>query len=101
MSFGNNSDSWYTVSEAMGCGTSGSGEQSVACMRTKNFKDILQTVWNVGASENLLAGFRISFGPYIDNYTVFSDYDTRAAAGNFIHKVCPTLSGDFSHVYTS
>lgn len=81
--------SWFTVSQNLGCGNSSSDQNAVlACMRTKSYTDIINAFPITPASTSALG----IFNPTIDNITVFADYASRAAAGNFI-KV-PLLIGN-------
>ena len=74
---------WYNSSKAAGCGDASAGQATVACMRqlpVEQIVDASTAVW--GASY-----------PVIDEVTVFSDWQARGAAGNFIKRVSCTLSG--------
>lgn len=71
---------WNNVSQAVGCGNSSSSAVTLDCMRKKPVQDLL----NAQAKVNLVK----AFGPVVDNKTVFSDYEARGSAGNFIKKVC-------------
>lgn len=51
-------------------------------MRSKNWQDIQDAI----PVSTGIAGATGLFGPTIDNITVFSDYVTRSAAGNFIKR---------------
>ena len=74
---------WYSLSERLGCGGAEKGAETVVCMRTKSYQDILQESKSSPGKTEL---FR-RFYPVTDEKTVFSDYDKRAAAGRFIKKV--------------
>ena len=72
----------------LGCGGSTAGiAATVACMRTRDFKAILNATKSTGLSEEL--GL---FGPTVDGKTVFDDYERRALAGQYIRK--PYLIGN-------
>ena len=82
-----NKDLWYSLSDRLGCGGAEKGTDSVTCMKTKPWKDILNaTRANTGKPEL----FR-RFYPITDEKVVFSDYEKRAADGRFVQKVS-TLS---------
>ncbi|KAK8059211.1 hypothetical protein PG996_009141 [Apiospora saccharicola] len=72
---------WHNVSEALGCGGE---ENSLACMRTKNWADILKAVSLVlsATSDNPVRSIP-PFYPLVDDELVFSDYDKRSRDGNF------------------
>lgn len=74
-------DNWYMVSKALGCGGSG---DTVACMRTKPWKKIEDAVANVPPSTG---GNPVRstppFYPKADNEIVFLDYVSLAKAGAF------------------
>lgn len=77
----------FYVTNALGCGDASSDpNEAVQCMRTKDMDAILAFVPSFAASSDL------TFGPTVDNITVFSDYETRSRAGNFL-KV-PLLIGN-------
>jgi cholinesterase len=78
-----NVQAWYSLSERLGCGGAEKGNETVACMRTKPYEAILQASKSSAGKTEL---FR-RFYPVIDEKTIFSDYDKRAAAGRFIKKV--------------
>lgn len=58
----------------------------VACMRSKDFHDILTVASSIPSSASLALPQPV-FHPTIDNITVFADYKALAAAGNFIKVV--------------
>ena len=70
----NNTAAWFNASSALGCGGESVGvEQSITCVRTKNFTDLLA----VTVVSNPLQAVLGEFGPTADNKVVFSDYDKR------------------------
>jgi carboxylesterase type B len=66
---------WYGVSKAVGCGGQEKGTETVACMRSKKWEDLIGN------------GRSSMFMPSPDGKVVFSDYGARQAAGKFIKKV--------------
>ena len=79
---------WYNVATTLGCGNATSDQaQLMECMRSKSTEDITSAIplsnAPTGAAE---------FWPTIDNITIFSNYPSRAASGNFIH--VPMLIGN-------
>lgn len=58
----------------------------VACMRSKDFHDILTAASSIPSSPSLALPQPV-FHPTIDNITVFADYKALAAAGKFIKVV--------------
>ena len=85
----NNTVAWYNTTEKLSCGGPSAGiAATVACMRTKTFEDILAA----SVPPPGLASVTGLFPPTIDDTVVFSDYPTRALAGNFIKK--PYLAGN-------
>lgn len=74
---------WYTLSEALGCGSSG---DVLACVRSKPFEDVAAAVAKVPAAPTKALAQPV-FHPTVDNNTVFSDYELRAKKGNFIKVV--------------
>jgi cholinesterase len=82
---------WFNVTSTLGCGSASSNSSNVlACMRTKTPAQILNAI--PPAKAGAITGGLSNFSPAVDNVTVFSDYDARSAAGNFI-KV-PLLTGN-------
>jgi cholinesterase len=82
---------WFNVTSTVGCGSASSNSTAVlACMRTKTSAEILNAI--PPAAAGAVAGGLGAFAPAVDDITVFSDYDARSAAGNFI-KV-PLLTGN-------
>jgi cholinesterase len=79
---------WYTVSEILGCGNATSDpEEVLACMRSKDWKSVLDALPVRSGVEGVTGGF----GPTVDEIVVFSNYPERAAAGNFTKR--PLLIG--------
>jgi cholinesterase len=79
--------SWFNSSSKLGCGDASSDATSVlACMRTKNYTDLLKSLTHSGVTGS------VGFGPTIDETVVFSDYLARSTAGNFIQR--PLLIGN-------
>ncbi|KAK8127296.1 hypothetical protein PG984_008404 [Apiospora sp. TS-2023a] len=72
---------WHNVSETLGCGADGN---SLTCMRTKNWTEILKAALKVpsAASDNPVRSTP-PFYPQADEKLVFSDYDKRSRDGNF------------------
>lgn len=84
-------DAWFNITSSVGCGDASSNSTDVlACMRTKTAAQILNAI--PPTPPGSITGGLSDFGPTVDNITVFSDYDARSAAGNFI-KV-PLLTGN-------
>lgn len=82
---------WFNVTSVLGCGSASSNSSDVlTCMRTKTPAQIYSAI--PPAKAGAITGGLGSFGPAVDEVTVFSDYDTRSATGNFI-KV-PLLAGN-------
>jgi carboxylesterase type B len=84
---------WYSLSERLGCGGVEKGNETMTCMRQKPFGDILQASKSGPSKPEL---FR-RFYPVTDEKVVFSDYDKRAAAGQFVQK--PLLIGNNDNEY--
>jgi cholinesterase len=71
---------WFNLTATLNCGNSTSNAASVlVCMKSKSFHDILEAA-AAGAAGSITGS---SFGPTIDEKVTFSDYPSRAAAGNF------------------
>ncbi|KAH0589965.1 hypothetical protein H2248_000148 [Termitomyces sp. 'cryptogamus'] len=70
---------WNTVADKVGCGNMASAAQ-LTCMKQVPYEDLENVVINTTA-----------FLPVSDGITLFSDYQERAAAGNFLH--VPLLGG--------
>lgn len=74
---------WHNVTATLGCGDATSNPNTVlSCMRSKDWQEIQDAI----PVSTGIAGTTGLFGPTIDNITVFSDYVTRSAAGNFIKR---------------
>jgi cholinesterase len=72
----------------LGCGGAAtSADQSLTCMRTKQFDEILRATVVADPLQAALG----SFGPTIDERLVFSDYERRGKDGQFAKK--PMLVG--------
>jgi cholinesterase len=78
---------WWFTSAQLGCGAQGAVqlEASLSCMREKPFTDVLAASALAPANSNFLG----TFAPTIDETLVFSDYEARSQAGNFIQAVSP------------
>lgn len=74
---------FYRVSSIVGCGDSG---DVLACMRSKDFRDILDATRLVPAAPGPALAQPV-FHPTVDNKTVFADYEPLAAGGKFIQAV--------------
>jgi len=76
---------WWLTSANVGCGAQGTVEldASLSCMRSKSFTDVLAAVALVPQTSIILG----DFSPTIDETLVFSDYEARSLAGNFIQAV--------------
>jgi carboxylesterase type B len=83
----NSSAAWWESSHALGCGGIEAGESTLACVRSKSWQEVTDTVPRRGVTANIGAG---GFGPTIDNKSVFPDYNKRRAEGNFAKIVSPT-----------
>ncbi|KAH0590007.1 hypothetical protein H2248_000187 [Termitomyces sp. 'cryptogamus'] len=70
---------WNAVADKVGCGNVTDAAQ-LTCMKQVPYRDLENVVINTTA-----------FIPISDNITLFSDYQERAAAGNFLH--VPLLGG--------
>ncbi|KAK8079708.1 hypothetical protein PG997_007526 [Apiospora hydei] len=72
---------WHNASHALGCGAD---ENSLACMRTKSWVEILKAASQVqsAASDNPVRSTP-PFYPQADEKLVFSDYGKRSRDGNF------------------
>ena len=85
----NNTASWFAATSQLSCGGASAGiPATLACMRTKPFRQIL----NATASPPGVASLLGQFGPTVDNRLVFPDYAARASAGQFTHR--PYLTGN-------
>ena len=76
---------WWPTSAYVGCGAQGTVElaASLSCMRTKSFTDILAGIATLPSTSKILG----DFSPTVDETLVFSDYEARSLAGNFIQAV--------------
>ncbi|KAI9686406.1 MAG: hypothetical protein M1822_003751 [Bathelium mastoideum] len=82
---------WYNASARLGCG--GAGDDTVACMRSKNWTEVEAAGHAVaGAAPPIPGRTEPPFQPSPDNVTVFADYPERSARGQFA-KV-PYLAGN-------
>lgn len=70
---------WYNASSTLGCGMSGN---VLSCMQSKNTSEVLAAFAKV-PFDPTDALYQPQFQPVEDNITVFHDYNTLAAAGNF------------------
>ncbi|PVH69198.1 carboxylesterase [Cadophora sp. DSE1049] len=81
--------SWFTVSNALGCGDAFSDPNEVVeCMRSKEWNEILQQT----PSFSQVLASNLAFRPVADNITGYTDYEARSRAGNFIQ--VPLLVGN-------
>jgi cholinesterase len=81
---------WYNATTKAGCGDSTSNQDLVlSCMRSKNYTEVLNAI---KSSAGGLAAVLGSYGPTVDEKVVFSDYQARSEAGNFIRR--PMLIGN-------
>lgn len=71
-------DTWYTISDAVGCGDSNAGNATVACLKGKSTDEILGAI-----SENEFIAIQSGFQPVIDGVTVPENAVDRVTAGNF------------------
>jgi cholinesterase len=87
----NNIKSWYNASQKLGCGGLLDGEQTLDCMRHKSVLEIMNAIHPANSTKNspLNVG---PFQPYIDNRTLFPDYQNLTAAGEFVQN--PLLIGN-------
>jgi cholinesterase len=76
----NSSAAWWETSRALGCGGIEAGEATLACVRSKPWQAVTDTVPRRGVTANIGAG---NFGPTTDNKTVFPDYANRRAKATF------------------
>ncbi|CAD0097265.1 unnamed protein product [Aureobasidium mustum] len=82
---------WYTAASYLGCGNYG---DVIPCMRSKNMTDILEAAAKV-PYEPTTALYQPVFHPTIDNQTVFADYASLSANGNFAR--IPYLAGNVDY----
>jgi len=79
---------WYNASAKLGCGSSG---DVLGCMRSKNFTEIKAAAAAVlPPPYSSLTRSQPAFQPMIDNVTVFADYYSRSARGDYAKIVSPT-----------
>lgn len=76
---------WFKVSQELGCGGFNEGFATIDCMRQKHYTAIIKAMNKNGTS--MLGSSGLSFGPTVDNETVFADYGALDAAGKFAKKV--------------
>src|ERR1700712_3563659 len=76
----NNSAGWRELSGSLGSGGMEAGEATLACVRSKPWQAVTDSVPRRGVTANIGAG---GFGPTLDNKTVFPDYIKRRAEGAF------------------
>jgi hypothetical protein len=75
---------WYNLSEKLGCGGAGTeAAKTLDCLKLKDTKTIVDATKPTGDGKSTVDGH----GPVIDEKTIFSDYRTRAKAGQFIKRV--------------
>jgi cholinesterase len=74
---GRGASAWFRVTQKAGCGGSEAGEKALQCMRTKNYKDIMNATGGGNDPLSLLG-----FGPIPDGRTMFNDSQSRAKSGN-------------------
>jgi cholinesterase len=74
-------DNWYNISAALGCGSTGN---TLDRMRQQPFETISNAVFKVSLSPGRSPVRSIPpFYPLVDNETVFGDYPSCAASGDF------------------
>ena len=81
---------WSTLSTTLGCGTVTAEDvsKSLSCMRSKSLTQVMDaTAPPKGGNSNTL-----SWGPKIDDKTVFRDLTDRGNKGKFIHAVSSFVS---------
>ena len=84
--------SWFNVSGQLGCrGTENDSIAMLTCMQDKPYEDILTAV-QISDAAGIGGSVLGSFGPTIDEKTVFSDYQHRAQSGRLIQR--PLLIGN-------
>jgi len=94
----NTSAGWFESSRSLGCGGVEAGEATIACMRTKTWQEITDSVPRRGVTANIGSG---GFGPTLDNKTVFPDYSRRRAEGLFAKVVSLVCLSSFECEYRS
>jgi cholinesterase len=73
----NSSAAWWESSRKVGCGGIEAGEATLACMRSKTWQQLTDTVPRRGVIANT------GFAPTGDSKIVFLDYLKRRSEGNF------------------
>jgi cholinesterase len=69
---------WFNITAIMGCGdASSNATEVVACMRTKDAQEILNSIPASSSVQTSILGY---FGPTIDDTVVFSNYSDRTPA---------------------
>lgn len=86
-------DQWYTISDALGCGSSEAGQATVACLKSKNMDDILRAI-----ADNELVALQSGFNPVNDGITVPTNGFDRVSSGNLAK--LPVLVGSTSNEAT-
>ncbi|KAF3479459.1 carboxylesterase [Arthroderma uncinatum] len=86
---------WYTLSEALGCGSSG---DTLPCVRSKTATDVLAAVSKV-PPETSKALPQPVFHPTVDEEIVFSNYEERASKGMFAKVPYLVGNGNFEAGY--
>jgi cholinesterase len=76
----NSSSAWWESSRKLGCGGIEAGEATLACVQSKSWQEVTDSVPRRGVTANIGEG---GYGPTVDNKTVFIDYNKRRAEGNF------------------
>jgi cholinesterase len=75
---------WWKISERVGCGGVEAGEKTLACMRAKPWKSILDVMEKRRVMPSGESG---AFTPIADGKVVFSDVGKRRSEGKFIKAV--------------
>ncbi|CAN8095427.1 unnamed protein product [Discula destructiva] len=83
---------WFAVSADLGCGGADAGPATVACMRTKDAQDIMDTWERISSG---VITFTSGFGPASDGKLAFADVQARSTSGNFIKRPYLVGSNDF------
>lgn len=88
-------DNWYTASTALGCGnlTTSTAEEVLTCMRSPSIT--WQDLERVANTKTGLAATLGTFGPTVDEKTVFSDYQGLARQGKILRT--PTVVGSCNY----
>jgi cholinesterase len=86
-----NFDSWYELSQRLGCGGIVEGNATVTCVRTKSIGDVIDAVGSDGGKRSDLSN---QFTPRVNEKTYFGDYDRRRVAGKFIKVVSDHIQID-------